>query len=250
MNLMRVEDEGWIEWSGGECPVARGTLIEVRFRSGAQHIGTGWRWAHDQGESSIVAYRLASPSPLRVERGADVIELKTWSEYFADVASGVKPFELRRHDRNVAVGSVLRLREWSPTAEAYTGRDCLRRVTYVLQNAPQFGLEDGFAIYGLAEANDNPWFELLEDIECAALELHMTVAGRINRVVELARKRHALAQPTKPEHASVEVVEALSELADLMDAVRSGDYKPDSFTTQPARLALAALQAKPSGGEG
>ena len=33
--------------------------------------------------------------------------------------------------------------------------------------------------------------------------------------------------------------EALSELADLMDAVCEGEYKPDSFTTQPARKALA-----------
>jgi len=32
---------------------------------------------------------------------------------------------------------------------------------------------------------------------------------------------------------------ALSELADLMDDVRTGEYAPDSFTTQPARAALA-----------
>ncbi len=32
--------------------------------------------------------------------------------------------------------------------------------------------------------------------------------------------------------------EALEELADLMDAVVSKDYTPDSFTTQPARAAL------------
>jgi hypothetical protein len=32
--------------------------------------------------------------------------------------------------------------------------------------------------------------------------------------------------------------EALSELADLMDDVVGGNYKPDSFTTQPARLLL------------
>ena len=32
---------------------------------------------------------------------------------------------------------------------------------------------------------------------------------------------------------------ALEELADLMDDVRSGNYKPDSFTTQTARELLA-----------
>jgi len=33
--------------------------------------------------------------------------------------------------------------------------------------------------------------------------------------------------------------EALEELADLMDDVVAGTYKPDSFTTQPARAALS-----------
>jgi hypothetical protein len=36
-----------------------------------------------------------------------------------------------------------------------------------------------------------------------------------------------------------EAREALEELADLMDDVRTDDYKPDSFTTQPARIALS-----------
>lgn len=36
------------------------------------------------------------------------------------------------------------------------------------------------------------------------------------------------------------LVEALEELVDLMEDVRQGEYIPDSFTTQPARIALAA----------
>ena len=35
-----------------------------------------------------------------------------------------------------------------------------------------------------------------------------------------------------------ELVEVLEELADLMDAVIEGEYEPDSFTTQPASLAI------------
>lgn len=27
--------DGWIEWGGGECPVEEGTLVDVRFRNGA-----------------------------------------------------------------------------------------------------------------------------------------------------------------------------------------------------------------------
>ncbi|WP_370193278.1 hypothetical protein [Aurantimonas coralicida] len=45
---------------------------------------------------------------------------------------------------------------------------------------------------------------------------------------------------TAPQPADVphDVGEVLSELADLMDAVVEGEYKPDSFTTQPARAVL------------
>jgi hypothetical protein len=285
--------------------------------------------------------RLAS---LRVERGDDAIELKTLPEYFADVASGAKTFALRRHDRNVTVGSVLRLREWSPTAEAYTGRDCLRRVTYVLQNAPQFGLEDGFAIYALAALTSpepgsgevcpycsdgkrtglpgnacencmntglasppNPYDitgAIMSDPECykeldgwlqerlcrdIAENLGLTVStaahsqpkpehasvtdlegpnGLIQGLRDtsrfLASKGHtnaiyclqaadALAQP---EHASVEVVEALTSIGRRLDEEYS-HLKPGDFTrayrfreVQAIKYALAALQAKPSGGEG
>jgi hypothetical protein len=224
------------------------------------------------------------------------IELKTLPEYFADVASGAKTFELRRHDRNVTVGSVLRLREWSPTAEAYTGRDRLRRVTYVLQNAPQFGLQDGFAIYALAALTspepasgetEFPTNETLAYIGAIGRKGCISKHRATNykhvkdtierldaggdreasdtlmwhvwfRILDHQREEFLLAYKdeqiaalalAQPEHASVGVVEALSELADLMDAVRSGDYKPDSFTTQPARSVLAALQAKPQSPE-
>lgn len=58
----------------------------------------------------------------------------------------------------------------------------------------------------------------------------------------LARQLSA-AQPqagSSVEAPRISVVEALAELADLVDAHREGEYKIDSFTTQPARIALAA----------
>ena|SRR5690625_2959970 len=42
------------------------------------------------------------------------------------------------------------------------------------------------------------------------------------------------------------LVDALEELVDLMEDTRRGEYTPDSFTTQPARIALAAYR---KGGE-
>lgn len=44
--------------------------------------------------------------------------------------------------------------------------------------------------------------------------------------------------------AAPDMYEALSEMVDLMEDVISGDYKPDSFTCQPARDALAKAEGK------
>lgn len=38
------------------------------------------------------------------------------------------------------------------------------------------------------------------------------------------------------------LIEALEELVDLMEDTRQGEYIPDSFTTQPARIALEAYR--------
>lgn len=58
-------------------------------------------------------------------------ELKTWPIYFDPIASGAKRFELRREDRGFKVGDVLKLREYRPATEAYTGRTLWAKVTYV-----------------------------------------------------------------------------------------------------------------------
>lgn len=39
-----------------------------------------------------------------------------------------------------------------------------------------------------------------------------------------------------------QLVKALEELVDLVEDIRQGEYTPDSFTTQPARVALAAYR--------
>ncbi|MNG70311.1 hypothetical protein D3C79_286930 [compost metagenome] len=73
--------DGWIEWSGGECPVEKGTLVDVKYANGVTNFGVSALTSksddnHKQGTcvsflatnwggglpmSGIVAYRLHKP---------------------------------------------------------------------------------------------------------------------------------------------------------------------------------------------
>lgn len=51
----------WINWGGGDCPVAPQTNIEVRLRYGTEGPSSnphGLRWSHGLGDGDIVAYRI------------------------------------------------------------------------------------------------------------------------------------------------------------------------------------------------
>ena len=62
-------DDGWIPWKGGECPVAHGTVVDVRLRLGHEgcDVASNWRWHHatqkssDVKELDIIAYRVVKP---------------------------------------------------------------------------------------------------------------------------------------------------------------------------------------------
>lgn len=58
-------------------------------------------------------------------------ELKIWPEYFDDVVSGAKPYEIRRNDRDFRAGDELHLREYNPSSDSYSGRSCLVKVRHI-----------------------------------------------------------------------------------------------------------------------
>ena len=82
-------------------------------------------------------------------------ELKCWPEFFEPVSDGSKTFELRKNDRHFAIGDVLHLREWDDHIESYTGRECRRKITYMLEGVgggcipPYLGLMRGYVILSL-----------------------------------------------------------------------------------------------------
>jgi hypothetical protein len=77
--------------------------------------------------------------------------LKCWPSAFQAVHEGRKTFEIRLDDRGFEVGDYLRLAEWDPTVERFTGRQLLVRVTYVLSGpeAETFGLRRDHVAMGI-----------------------------------------------------------------------------------------------------
>jgi Domain of unknown function (DUF3850) len=123
----------------------------------------------------------AITQPLIARQAGLAHDLKTWPRFFEAVASGAKPFEWRKDDRDYRVGDILNLREWAPAHEDgcswrspydelqteeddlrcercgrskaeplpgnYTGRRLLTRVTYIARGA--CGIPEGWCVLGL-----------------------------------------------------------------------------------------------------
>jgi hypothetical protein len=83
-------------------------------------------------------------------------DLKIWPEFFSDLIAGKKNFELRKDDRPYQVGDTLRLYEWDPKIQAYTGLYAERDISYLLRHRPDagcaatFGLAPGYTILALS----------------------------------------------------------------------------------------------------
>jgi hypothetical protein len=72
---------------------------------------------------------------------------KILPQYYEDVVSNRKTFELRKDEDQAEPGDYLVLREWD--GEKYTGEAVLTEITYVLRDVPQYGLMDGYCIIGI-----------------------------------------------------------------------------------------------------
>lgn len=72
-------------------------------------------------------------------------DLKILSEYYDDVMTGKKKFELRKNDRDFKVGDLFVLREWKNGK--YTGRYFIQSIRYILKDCEKFGLQKDFCIF-------------------------------------------------------------------------------------------------------
>ena len=71
----QADADGWIPWSGGECPVTVGTRVDAKFRDGekAYNVPAGdcaedpdsrsaSDWSHMESNYDIIAYRIVKES--------------------------------------------------------------------------------------------------------------------------------------------------------------------------------------------
>lgn len=84
-----------------------------------------------------------------MEKDLEILhEIKCWPEFFGKIALREKEFELRKNDRDYQVGEIIKIREYVPNKQRYTGSFVLREISYMLTNT-EFGLKEGYCILQL-----------------------------------------------------------------------------------------------------
>lgn len=82
-------------------------------------------------------------------------ELKTWPRPFQAVWDDLKPFEIRKDDRDFQVGDTLMLREFVPCVNgccgSYTGRSKRHEITYLVRG-PEWGIPFGLVVLGMGRS--------------------------------------------------------------------------------------------------
>ncbi|MFX1481128.1 MAG: DUF3850 domain-containing protein [Promethearchaeota archaeon] len=92
-------------------------------------------------------------------------ELKVWPECFDLLLEGKKTFEIRKNDREFALGDLLVLKEYDSPTKSYTGREVRFYIIYMLANSSF--MKDGFVIMSLERYHDP-----LKEVHEATLCLH------------------------------------------------------------------------------
>lgn len=116
------------------------------------HHRRGWSMQWIEGVDSIVTSDVTHWAILLEPPGGPRLpvehELKIWPDYYEDIRSKDKTFEVRKNDRGYQVGDTLYLREWNPDTEEYTGNTLRCRVIYILHGS--FGIQPDYCVMGLA----------------------------------------------------------------------------------------------------
>ena len=75
--------------------------------------------------------------------------LKIRPEYFGQVLYGCKTFEIRKDDRDYEVDNIIHFIDSMTGEDAVMCSNNIFRITYVLRNVPEYGLQKGYCILGI-----------------------------------------------------------------------------------------------------
>jgi hypothetical protein len=67
---------------------------------------------------------------------------------FHAIWHGIKAYEIRKSDRDFQVGDALRLREYNPDDDSYTGREITAGITYITRGGT-WGLPDDVCVMSI-----------------------------------------------------------------------------------------------------
>ena len=77
-------------------------------------------------------------------------ELKIKLDYFIAIRNRTKNFELRKNDRDYRVGDLIKFIVLDDFNNTYNPSE-LYYISYVLQNCPEYGLQEGYCILAIKE---------------------------------------------------------------------------------------------------
>ena len=67
-------------------------------------------------------------------------QVKSWSHLYDAIVSGVKPYDLRKNDRDYRIGDTLRLSRYDNIGGRFTGEYCDRKVSYITNNITPYAV--------------------------------------------------------------------------------------------------------------
>lgn len=85
--------------------------------------------------------------------------LKIAAKYLDAIGDGMKPFEVRKFDRDFRVGDILHLREWDGMHQSWGYRWIACFITYILSGneATEFGVMPGYCVLGIKLPANHCW---------------------------------------------------------------------------------------------
>jgi hypothetical protein len=143
--------------------------------------------------------------------------LKTWPQFYDEVETNRKRHEMRKDDRDFHAGDTLTLVEWDPETKEFTGKSCVRTITYLMRDFP--GIEKGYCLMSIAPPHPAPDARLAEGErllmesvahlrDCAKEEID-TPPGLVDNIDAFLAASTVEASPVKQAQPAVSV-EALT----------------------------------------